>query len=151
MNDRNILSIFVDESGNFSFEKEASRFYIVCLVMHNQNSSIEDHVRKLDSDFNRTERQRKVIKAIVEKAKGQANPVGVFGLISTAKDVAPFIETTLSVSDFWNLVFGLTACLTKSGAENIFITLATTSLPPSLYSICNSQIIRGRLRQRASS
>lgn len=74
-------------------------------------------IRKLDSDFNRTERQRKVIKAIVEKAKGQANPVGVFGLISTAKDVAPFIETTLSVSDFWNLVFSLTTCLTKSGAD----------------------------------
>lgn len=74
-------------------------------------------IRKLDSDFNRTERQRKVIKAIVEKAKGQANPVGIFGLISTAKDVAPFIETTLSVSDFWNLVFSLTTCLTKSGAD----------------------------------
>ncbi|MBO5064871.1 MAG: LCP family protein [Clostridia bacterium] len=74
-------------------------------------------IRKLDSDFNRTERQRKVIAAIVEKAKGQINPVGIFGLISTAKDVAPFIETTLSVSDFWNLVFGLTACLTKSGAD----------------------------------
>lgn len=74
-------------------------------------------IRKLDSDFNRTERQRKVIAAIVEKAKGQANPIGVFGLISTAKDVAPYIETTLSVSDFWNLVFGLTTCLTKSGAD----------------------------------
>ena len=53
MNDRNILSIFVDESGNFSFEKEASRFYIVCFVMHNQNSSIDEHVRKLDSDLDR--------------------------------------------------------------------------------------------------
>ena len=53
MNDRNILSIFVDESGNFSFEKESSRFYIVCFVMHNQNSSIEEHVRKLDSDLDR--------------------------------------------------------------------------------------------------
>ena len=53
MNDRNILSIFVDESGNFSFEKESSRFYIVCFVMHDQNSSIDDHVRKLDSDLDR--------------------------------------------------------------------------------------------------
>ena len=53
MNDSNILSIFVDESGNFSFEKEASRFYIVCFVMHNQNSSIDEHVRKLDSDLDR--------------------------------------------------------------------------------------------------
>ena len=53
MSDRNILSIFVDESGNFSFEKESSRFYIVCFVMHDQNSSIDDHVRKLDSDLDR--------------------------------------------------------------------------------------------------
>ena len=51
MSDNNILSIFVDESGNFSCEKEASRFYIVCFVMHNQNSAIGDHVRKLNSDF----------------------------------------------------------------------------------------------------
>ena len=43
----------MDESGNFSFEKESSRFYIVCFVMHNQNSSIDDHVRKLDSDLDR--------------------------------------------------------------------------------------------------
>ena len=53
MSDRNILSIFVDESGNFSFEKESSRFYIVCFVMHDQNSSIDDHVKKLDSDLDR--------------------------------------------------------------------------------------------------
>ena len=53
MSDRNILSIFVDESGNFSFEKESSRFYIVCFVMHDQNSSIDDHVRKLNSDLDR--------------------------------------------------------------------------------------------------
>ena len=74
-------------------------------------------IRKLDSDFNRTERQRKVIAAIVEKAKGDLNPVGIFGLVSTAKDVAPYIETTLSTGDFWSLVFGLASCVTKSGVD----------------------------------
>lgn len=74
-------------------------------------------IRKLDSDFNRTERQRKVIGAIVEKAKGDLNPIGIFGLVSTAKDVAPYIETTLSTGDFWNLVFSLMSCVTKSGAD----------------------------------
>ena len=74
-------------------------------------------IRKLDSDFNRTERQRKVIGAIVENAKGDLNPVGIFGLVSTAKDVAPYIETTLSTGDFWSLVFGLMSCVTKSGAD----------------------------------
>ncbi len=70
-------------------------------------------IRKLDSDFNRTERQRKVIAAIMEKAKD----MGVFGLISTAKDVAPYVETTLSTTDFWALVFNLMSCVTKTGAD----------------------------------
>ena len=74
-------------------------------------------IRKLDSDFNRTERQRKVISAIVEDVKGKLNPVGIFGLISTAKEVAPYIETTLSTTDFWSLIFSLMSCVTKSGTD----------------------------------
>ena len=74
-------------------------------------------IRKLDSDFMRTQRQRKVISAIASKVKGQINPIGIFGLVSTAKEVAPYIETTLSTTDFWNLVFSLSGCLTKSGAD----------------------------------
>ncbi len=74
-------------------------------------------IRKLDSDFMRTERQRKVISSIVSKVKGQMNPIGIFGLISTAKEVAPYIETTLSTTDFWSLVFSLSTCLVKSGAD----------------------------------
>ncbi len=74
-------------------------------------------IRKLDSDFMRTQRQRKVISAIATKVKGQVNPIGIFGLVSTAKDVAPYIETTLSTTDFWSLIFALSGCLTKSGAD----------------------------------
>ena len=74
-------------------------------------------IRKLDSDFMRTQRQRKVISAIATKVKGQINPIGIFGLVSTAKEVAPYIETTLSTTDFWNLIFSLSGCLTKSGAD----------------------------------
>ncbi len=74
-------------------------------------------IRKLDSDFMRTQRQRKVISAIASKVKGQINPIGIFGLVSTAKEVAPYIETTLSAADFWNLIFSLSGCLAKSGAD----------------------------------
>ncbi len=74
-------------------------------------------IRKLDSDFMRTERQRKVLSAIATKVKSQINPVGIFGLISTAGDVAPYIETTLSTTDFWSLMFSLSGCLVKSGAD----------------------------------
>lgn len=74
-------------------------------------------IRKLDSDFMRTERQRKVITAIVQKAKSSLTPTGIFGLISTAKDVAPFVKTTLSTSDFWSLATSLVSCLSKSGSD----------------------------------
>ncbi len=74
-------------------------------------------IRKLDSDFMRTQRQRKVISAIVEKVKGQLTPLGVFELINTAKEVAPYIETTLSNTDFYSLAMSLIGCLTKSGGE----------------------------------
>ena len=74
-------------------------------------------IRKLDSDFMRTQRQRKVISAITSKVKGQINPIGIFGLVATAKEVAPYIETTLSNADFWSLVFSLSGCLAKSGAD----------------------------------
>lgn len=74
-------------------------------------------IRKLDSDFMRTQRQRKVISAIASEVKSQINPIGIFGLVSTAKEVAPYIETTLSTTDFWNLIFSLSGCLAKSGAD----------------------------------
>lgn len=74
-------------------------------------------IRKLDSDFMRTQRQRKVITAIVGKVKDQLTPWGVFDLINTAKDVAPFIETTLSTGEFWSLAMSLASCFGKSGLE----------------------------------
>lgn len=74
-------------------------------------------IRKLDSDFMRTQRQRKVLSAIATKVKSQINPIGIFGLISTAGDVAPYVETTLSTTDFWSLIFSLSGCLAKSGGD----------------------------------
>lgn len=49
-------------------------------------------IRYLDSDFNRTERQRKVISSILQSAKKQ-NPIK---LASLAKDVMPYIQTDMS-------------------------------------------------------
>lgn len=81
-------------------------------------------IRKLDSDFMRTQRQRKVMTAIFSGVKDQITPIGIFGLISTAKDVAPYIETTLSQSEFWSLAFSLATCLAKSGGsmENLLVS-----------------------------
>lgn len=85
-------------------------------------------IRKLDSDFNRTERQRKVIGAIMEDVKSNINPIGIFTLMGTAQDVAPFVTTTLSMVDFWSLAFSLMGCMTKSGG-NMDKLLVTQKIP----------------------
>ncbi len=74
-------------------------------------------IRKLDSDFFRTERQRKIIGAIMENIKGQLNPVGMIDLAGTLKKVAPYIETTLSQPDLWSLLISLSVCAVKSGGN----------------------------------
>ncbi len=74
-------------------------------------------IRKLDSDFYRTERQRKVIAAIAENIKDDLNPAGIFTLLDTAQNVAPYIETTLSQSDFWSLIMTLGGAFTTAGGE----------------------------------
>lgn len=86
-------------------------------------------IRKLgNGDWDRTERQRKVISAIMSDVKGQLNPVGIFGLVSTAQEVAPYITTTLSTNDFWSLMFSLMSCITKSGG-NMDKLLVTQKIP----------------------
>ena len=74
-------------------------------------------IRKLDSDFMRTYRQRKVIAAIAENVKTELVTGNIFGLISTAKDVAPNIETSLSKSEFTSLILSMLSCVSKSGLE----------------------------------
>ena len=74
-------------------------------------------IRKLDSDFMRTYRQRKVITAIAENIKTELLTGNIFGLISTAKDVAPNIETSLSNAEFTSLLFSMVSCVSKSGLE----------------------------------
>lgn len=42
------ISIFVDESGSFSPDIHSSRYYLVCMVFHDQSESVTDEIRKLD-------------------------------------------------------------------------------------------------------
>ncbi len=74
-------------------------------------------IRKLDSDFMRTYRQRKVITAIAENIKTELLTGNIFGLISTAKDVAPNIETSLTKTEFTTLLLSMVSCVSKSGLE----------------------------------
>lgn len=58
-------------------------------------------IRKLDSDYMRTYRQRKVITALI----GQAKKAGVSKLISTMQDVFPLIETDMSPAEITGLAY----------------------------------------------
>lgn len=43
------ISVFVDESGSFEADEESSRFYLICLVFHDQSSSISALVENLET------------------------------------------------------------------------------------------------------
>ena len=42
-----ILSVFIDESGDVGFIKDASKYYIITFVMHNQNDDINSNIEKI--------------------------------------------------------------------------------------------------------
>ena len=71
-------------------------------------------IRKIDTDFVRTERQRTVISAIIQKLI--KNPVK---MISAAKDVAPYIETSLSKGEIISCAFSALPCLTNLMQEKV--------------------------------
>ncbi len=58
-------------------------------------------IRKLDSDYMRTYRQRKVISAII----GQAKDAGIGKLISTVNSIFPLIKTDLSAAEITGLAY----------------------------------------------
>lgn len=58
-------------------------------------------IRKLDSDYMRTYRQRKVITALI----GQAKSAGIGKLFSTMQDVFPMIQTDMSAAEITGLAY----------------------------------------------
>lgn len=45
------ISVFVDESGSFDYRDIASRYYLICLVFHDQESSISDAVIRFEAEL----------------------------------------------------------------------------------------------------
>jgi LCP family protein required for cell wall assembly len=64
-------------------------------------------IRKIDTDFVRTERQRTVMTAIINNAK-HSNPIK---LLNMAYKSAPYIETDLSKSEIRSLAMTAVSCL----------------------------------------
>ena len=42
------INVFVDESGSFDSDDGSSRFYLICLVVHDQREDIEGDVAALE-------------------------------------------------------------------------------------------------------
>ena len=45
------ISVFVDESGSFTSDAGPSRYYLVCMVFHDQAASIDEEVAALDGEL----------------------------------------------------------------------------------------------------
>lgn len=71
-------------------------------------------IRKIDTDWKRTERQRTVIQAII-KGIASSGPVGAY---KTACAVAPYIETNLSKSELKSIAISVIPCLTGGFEQN---------------------------------
>ena len=63
-------------------------------------------IRKIDTDFVRTQRQRTVMSAIINKVK-KSNPISLY---SMAKNAAPYIETSLSKAQLMKAVTSALSC-----------------------------------------
>ena len=70
--------------------------------MNGAQALVYCRIRKLDSDFMRTYRQRKVITALIKKAK-TSNPMTLKKLADT---VLPMVQTDMSPMELTKLVFG---------------------------------------------
>lgn len=62
---------------------------------------VYSRIRKLDSDYMRTYRQRKVITALI----GQAKSAGIVKIFTTMQDVFPLIQTDMSAAEITALAY----------------------------------------------
>jgi len=75
-------------------------------------------IRKLDSDYMRTFRQRKIISALIDKMKHS----GPATIINAFKDVLPLIETDLNALEITSTVY-------KGGIAALFFDIVQTQMP----------------------
>ncbi|MBQ4644755.1 MAG: LCP family protein [Clostridia bacterium] len=77
------------------------------VLLNGEQALWYSRIRYLDSDFKRTERQRKVIKAIVDKA----STMSLTKLYSLAEAIVPLVKTNMSTNQILSL--GITAFKNK--------------------------------------
>ena len=45
------ISVFVDESGSFDPDRQSSRYYMICMVFHNQDIDISQEINALEDSL----------------------------------------------------------------------------------------------------
>lgn len=81
-------------------------------------------IRYLDTDFMRTGRQRRVITSIISSVKAKLTPTGISSLVKTAKEVAPYVKTTVTKNELFSLGADALSCLIKAddGLDNVLVS-----------------------------
>lgn len=49
------ISVFVDESGSFESDESSSRYYLICILLHDQATDISGEVARLEDSLSQTE------------------------------------------------------------------------------------------------
>ncbi len=113
MVDFNMFTNIIDSLGGIEVEvtkKEADFInrttrqnvdYGESVRLNGEEALVYCRIRKLDSDYMRTYRQRKVIAALINKAKS----AGIGKLIETMRDVFPLIQTDMSPAEITGLAY----------------------------------------------
>ena len=71
-------------------------------------------IRKIDSDFQRTERQRTLLNAVFSKMKG----CGLTELMTLVSEILPLMTTDMTDDDLMSLAFNLASSLSELKIEN---------------------------------
>ena len=45
------VSVFIDESGSYEHDRQSSRYYLVCMVFHDQDNDIQPAINKLNMEL----------------------------------------------------------------------------------------------------
>lgn len=109
-------------------------------------------IRKIDSDFKRTERQREVITGLINNCRN----LGIMDIHAMATEVLPMIKTNMTTDEMWNYAFEFIPMLKDLKLESITIpqdvtwwseNLGTDEAPNYVLK-CNPKDVNALLRER---
>jgi len=109
-------------------------------------------IRKIDSDFKRTERQKNVITSLINSCRN----MGIMDIHAMAKEVLPLIKTNMTTDEMWNYAFEFIPMLKDLQLESITIpedvtwwseNLGTDEAPHYVLK-CNPKDVNALLRER---